>query len=216
MKQSLAANTVISHYRVASFIGAGGIGEVYLAQDATLGSKMALMILSAQYTKDEDRVRRFQHEARAASALNHPNILTIYEIGQTDDLHYIATEYIDGQTLRKHLSQGRRPLGEVLEIGIQIASALAEAHAAGITHRDIKPENIMIRQSGLVKVLDFGLAKLAEKPSAVSDSDAVTLGAVDTGDGVIVGTCHYMSPEQVRGMKVDARSDIFSLGIVLH
>jgi serine/threonine protein kinase len=214
MKPSLPPNTGVAHYRVVSFIGAGGMGEVYLAKDTKLGRNVALKVLSREFTKNEDRVRRFQHEARAASALNHPNILTIYEIGESDGLHYIATEYVEGQTLRKHLAQARRPLVEVLDIAIQIAGALADAHAAGITHRDIKPENIVIRASGLVKVLDFGLAKLAEKQ--VSDSDAVTIGDFDTGDGVILGTCHYMSPEQVRGMKVDARSDIFSLGIVLH
>src|SRR5215831_6593246 len=141
MKQSLSANTAIAHYRVVSFLGAGGMGEVYLAEDTKLGRKVALKILSTEFTKNEERVRRFQHEARAASALNHPNILTIYEIGEADGLHYIATEYIEGQTLRKYLNASRRSLNEVLDIGIQIASALAEAHAAGITHRDIKPEN---------------------------------------------------------------------------
>jgi predicted Ser/Thr protein kinase len=216
MKASLPANTAVRHYRILSAIGAGGMGEVYLAEDTSLGRKVALKLLSSEFTQNEDRVRRFQLEARAASALNHPNILTIYEIGQFDSLHYIATEYIDGKTLRKLLDQNRMPLTEVLEVGIQIAGALVEAHAAGIVHRDIKPENIMLRSSGLVKVLDFGLAKLVEGQAPSTDSSSPTMVGTNTDAGAILGTCSYMSPEQARGLKVDVRSDIFSLGVVLH
>jgi serine/threonine protein kinase len=213
---SLPVDTMISHYRIVSPLGAGGMGEVYLAEDTSLGRKVALKLLSSEYTQNADRVRRFQQEARAASALNHPNILTIYEVGQAGALHYIATEYIDGQTLRKQLDQNRMRLAEVLEVGIQIAGALAEAHAAGIVHRDIKPENIMLRSSGLVKVLDFGLAKLVENQTPPANSAAPTNAGMNTDSGTIMGTVCYMSPEQARGLKVDVRSDIFSLGVVLH
>ncbi|HZS47095.1 MAG TPA: protein kinase [Blastocatellia bacterium] len=210
----------IAHYEIISPIGAGGMGEVYLAQDTRLGRKIALKILSAEFTKDDDRVRRFQQEARAASALNHPNILTIHDIGQADSIHYIATEFIDGQTLRKYLTNKPLSTHEVLDIGIQVASALTEAHASGIVHRDIKPENIMLRQNGLVKVLDFGLAKLIEKSpltqSSSSNSEAATVARVNTDPGTVMGTVSYMSPEQARGLKVDARTDIFSLGVVVY
>jgi len=216
MKESLPVNTTISHYRIVSLLGVGGMGEVYLAEDTNLGRKVALKILTAEFTKDADRVRRFQQEARAASALNHPNILTIHDIGQADSVHYIATEYIEGRTLRNRLAENRMALGEALEVGIQIAGALAEAHGAGIVHRDIKPENVMLRSSGLVKVLDFGLAKLTEKQAPSADSTAVTLPKMDTEFGTVMGTCCFMSPEQARGLKVDARSDIFSLGVVLY
>ena len=214
MKNWLPANTAIAHYRILSPLGAGGMGDVYLAEDTKLGRKVALKLLSAEYTRSENRLRRFQQEARAASALNHPNILTIYEIGQVGDLHYIATEYIEGETLRQRIAGKPMDVRDALPIAVQIAGALAEAHKAGIIHRDIKPENIMVRSSGLVKVLDFGLAKLTEE--GATSADSATLTNVGTAIGTVMGTYQYMSPEQARGLTVDARSDIFSFGVVLH
>jgi serine/threonine-protein kinase len=219
MKESLAAGTIISHYRVVSHIGAGGMGEVYLAEDTRLGRKVALKLLSAGFTQDPDRVRRFQQEARAASALNHPNIITIFEIGHLDSSHFIATEFIDGETLRERMST-LMPLREVLEVATQVTTAIAAAHRAGIIHRDIKPENIMLRPDGFVKVLDFGLAKLTEKATEFeapfSDPEAATRALVSTNPGIVMGTVSYMSPEQARGLRADERTDIFSIGVVLY
>jgi len=198
----------IGPYEVLSELGSGAMGVVYLAQDARLGRKIALKLLPSQFTNDKDRLRRFQQEARAASALNHPNILTVHEVEQRSGLHYIATEFVDGVTLRQHMNTRRMSLDEVLNIAIQVASALQAAHTAGIAHRDIKPENIMIRSDGYIKVLDFGLAKLAEK-----DLSPATAG---TNPGVVMGTPRYMSPEQARGLEVDLRTDIFSLGAVVY
>jgi tetratricopeptide (TPR) repeat protein len=191
------------------------MGEVYLALDARLGRKVALKLLPAAYTADETRMRRFVQEAKAASALNHPNILTVHEIGENNGLHFIITEFVDGTVLRQQMVRARLSLRLALDVAIQVASALTAAHAAGIVHRDIKPENIMIRRDGVVKVLDFGLAKLVEQ-SGTSDGDVATIAAGKTGPGVVVGTARYMSPEQARGGDVDARSDIFSLGSVLY
>jgi eukaryotic-like serine/threonine-protein kinase len=216
MDKELSANSALSHYRIVSKLGAGGMGEVYLAEDVRLGRKVALKILSAELTKHEDRVRRFEQEARAASALSHPNILTIFDIGTEDSTHFIATEFIEGQTLRSALTRARMKLPEVLDIAVQAAGALAAAHAAGIFHRDIKPENIMVRPDGLVKVLDFGLAKLTETQAPSTDSGARTVARLDTDPGTVMGTAAYMSPEQARGQKVDARTDIFSLGVVVY
>src|SRR5437867_3627357 len=206
----------ISHYRILQKLGAGGMGEVYLAEDTRLGRKVALKLLPAEFTQDAERVRRFEQEARAASALNHPNIITIHEVGQVDGLHFIVTEFVDGRTLRQHLADGRLPVDETLDVAMQVASALQAAHAAGITHRDIKPENIMLRPDGLVKVLDFGLAKLTERPAAALDPEAPTRLKAQTELGTVMGTVYYMSPEQARGLQVDARTDVFSLGIVLY
>jgi len=199
----------IGPYEVLSELGSGGMGTVYLAQDVRLGRKIALKLLPPQFTNDKDRLRRFQQEARAASALNHPNILTVHEIEQKAELHYIATEFVDGVTLRQHMSNRPMNLDEVLNIAIQIASALQAAHAAGIVHRDIKPENVMIRADSYVKVLDFGLAKLTEIDDALPTTP-------ETNPGVVMGTPRYMSPEQARGVEVDARTDIFSLGIIIY
>jgi serine/threonine protein kinase len=196
------------------------MGEVYLAEDLRLERKIALKFLPRNYTQDRERVQRFQQEARAASALNHPNILTVYEIGVFEGRHFIATEFIDGQTLRQQMVSGQVKLGVVLEVAIQVASALAAAHEAGVVHRDIKPENLMLRRDGIVKVLDFGLAKLTEQFSAeqssIADGDAPTRGQINTDPGKMMGTARYMSPEQIQGREVDGRTDIFSLGVVLY
>jgi eukaryotic-like serine/threonine-protein kinase len=209
----------ISHYRILEKLGAGGMGEVYLAEDMKLGRKVALKILGEEYTTNRDRLNRFEQEACAASALNHPNILTIYEVGHDNGRHFIATEYIDGSTLRRSLGRSAMDPHEILDIAVQVASALEEAHTAGIVHRDIKPDNIMVRRNGYVKVLDFGLAKLTEKSTTdrgQSDGEASTRVLVHTDAGVVMGTSHYMSPEQTRGKPVDARSDIWSLGVVMY
>jgi len=198
----------IGPYEVLSQLGSGAMGVVYLAQDVQLGRKIALKLLPSQFTNDKDRLRRFQQEARAASALNHPNILTVHEVKQEGGLHYIATEFVDGVTLRQHIQVRQMSLDEVLAIAVQVAGALQAAHAAGIAHRDIKPENIMIRSDGYIKVLDFGLAKLTE--------NELSQAAAETNPGVVMGTPRYMSPEQARGLDVDLRTDIFSLGTVIY
>jgi serine/threonine protein kinase len=210
----------LGHYRVLDFIGAGGMGQIYQAEDLRLNRKVALKLLPKEFTQDEERVLRFKQEARAASALNHPNILTIFEIGETDGLHFIATEFIDGVTLRQRLREQPIKLAEALEIVIQVASALAAAHAAGIVHRDIKPENVMVRRDGYVKVLDFGIAKLTEhfvaESTTVSDNLAGLTEPLKTEPGKIMGTAHYISPDQLLGLEADGRSDIFSLGVMLY
>src|SRR5205823_6351435 len=190
-------------YEILAQLGAGGMGEVYLAKDSRLDRKAALKLLPAEFTQDADRVRRFVQEAKAASALNHPNIITIYEIGQAEGAHYIATEFIDGNTLRQQMTSGKITLQAALDIAMQTASALVAAHEAGIIHRDIKPENIMVRRDGIVKVLDFGLAKLTEQRETEVDIDAPTAAKVQTDPGTVMGTASYMSPEQARGQKVD-------------
>jgi eukaryotic-like serine/threonine-protein kinase len=210
----------IAHYRVIRPIGAGGMGEVYLAEDARLGRKVALKILPAHFTTQPERVRRFELEARAASALNHPNILTIYDIGHVaaegGSVHYIATEYVEGRTLRERLRESPMPCREAVEVAAQVALALAASHAAGVTHRDIKPDNVMLRPDGYVKVLDFGLAKLTEPSLPPADREGGSAARAETEPGLVMGTVSYMSPEQARGLKVDHRSDIFSLGVVLY
>ncbi len=208
--------TLLSNrYRIEAKLGEGGMGEVYLAEDTRLGRKVALKLLRADLTKNEDRVRRFEQEARAASALNHPNILTIHEIGQSEAGHFIATEFVDGSTLRDLLSTGKPDLKKLCNIGSQVADALAAAHRAGIIHRDIKPENIMVRRDGYAKLLDFGLAKLSEAVSGEGVAAAATFKPVTT-PGTVVGTIHYLSPEQAAGRSVDHRTDLFSMGCVLY
>ncbi len=204
-------------YDVISLIGSGGMGEVYLAHDTRLDRRIALKLLPAGFTKDADRIRRFKQEARAASATNHPNIMTVFDIGESvlenRNIHFIAVEYVDGQTLRERLNHSRIATRDALEIAAQTASALAAAHEAGVIHRDVKPENIMIRRDGYVKVLDFGLAKLTERIVAGSIAFA---DKAKTNPGIVLGTFAYMSPEQAQGKEVDSRSDLFSLGCVLY
>src|SRR6188472_2826003 len=207
---------LIGHYRIESLIGVGGMGEVYLARDEQLGRKAALKLLPDSVTTDEAQLSRFKNEARTASALNHPNILTVYEIGAEGNVQFIATEFIEGVTLRASITCGRIKPHAALEIAVQVASALAAAHAAGIVHRDIKPENIMLRPDGYVKVLDFGIAKLAEQEMPVTMPNDEALLLVETNLGSILGTVRYMSPEQARGAPVDQRTDIWSFGVVLY
>ena len=214
-KAELTPGHTIGSYEVLSFISRGGMGEVYLAEDKRLGRKVALKLLPASFTTDSDRLRRFEQEARAASALNHPNIITIHEIREAAGSHVIATEFVEGETLRHRMHRSALTLSESLNVAIQVADALSAAHKAGIIHRDIKPENIMLRPDGYVKILDFGLAKLSEETSPAIASEAPTI-QVRTGSGIVIGTAGYMSPEQARGLGVDHRSDIFSLGAVIY
>jgi serine/threonine-protein kinase len=204
--------TRFGRYEIRSQLGVGGMGEVYLAEDTRLNRAVALKFLPAEVASDQKRMQRFNQEAQAISALNHPNIITIHEIEQDAPLPYITTEYIEGETLRDHMARGWMNINEALEVAIQTASALSAAHAKEIVHRDIKPENIMLREDGYVKILDFGLAKLMEKQS--TSPEAVT--QVHTDVGSVIGTARYMSPEQARGLEIDGRTDIFSLGIVLY
>jgi serine/threonine protein kinase len=212
----LLVGQTIGHYKISKRIGTGGMGEVYLATDITAGRKAALKLLPERFTSDADRLKRFQQEARALVGLNHPNILTVYEIGGDHSTHYIASELIEGETLRQRLTREQMQLSEVVDIAIQVASALAAAHQAGIVHRDIKPENIMLRPDGYVKVLDFGIAKLAEQEVPVTVPREEALLLVETNLGSILGTVRYMSPEQACGEPVDKRTDIWSLGVVLY
>lgn len=212
----LTAHAKISRYRITSKIATGGMGEVYLAEDTRLNRKVALKVLPAEVVNSRDRLQRFEQEAQAASALNHPNIITIYEIGAEGDTHFIATEFIEGETLRRRLQSNRLEINETLDIAIQIATALDAAHRSRIVHRDIKPENVMVREDGLVKVLDFGLAKSTESKAAEIDTEAATRAQVNTNPGMIIGTVAYMSPEQARGKAVDTRTDVWSLGVVLY
>jgi serine/threonine protein kinase len=213
----LLADTVESHihreigpYTIVERLSGGGMGEVYLARDRRLGRLVALKILPAYFVADDVRLNRFQREARAASALNHPNILTIHEVGDDDGIPFIATEFIDGLTVRQLIERNHLRVDEVIEIAEQIASALSAAHAAGIIHRDIKPENVMRRSDGLIKILDFGIAKLIEHEQPTSNT------RLQTEVGVVMGTVDYMSPEQARGLAVDERTDIWSLGVVIY
>ncbi|HSE35773.1 MAG TPA: serine/threonine-protein kinase, partial [Blastocatellia bacterium] len=212
---TINSGTKVGRYEVRSPIGAGGMGEVYLAFDTELDRTVAIKILPEALATDDQRLQRFIQEAKAASALNHPHILTIYEIGKVGASRFIATEFIDGDTLRKRIDAGIKLL-EILEISIQACSALAAAQAAGIIHRDIKPENIMVRRDGYIKVLDFGLAKLTEPEGSTTDAEAPTRAMVNTGAGTVMGTANYMSPEQAKGISVDARTDLWSLGAVLY
>src|SRR4030095_6627805 len=212
----LLVGQTIGHYRISAPIGSGGMGEVYLATDIVARRKAALKLLPTRFTGETERLKRFQQEAHAVVALNHPNILTVYEIGEDRSIHYIASELIEGETLRQRLTRGRSQMSGAVDIAIQVASALAAAQQAGIVHRDIKPENIMLRPDGYVKVLDFGIAKLAEQevPATMPRDEALLL--VETNLGAVLGTVRYMSPEQACGEHVDQSTDIWSLGVVLY
>ncbi|HLM59681.1 MAG TPA: protein kinase, partial [Pyrinomonadaceae bacterium] len=202
----------MNHYRVLSILGTGGMGEVYLAEDLKLGRKIALKLLPAQFSTDSERKARFIQEARAASALNHPNIITIYGVESDENFDFIATELVDGKTLRELIGEKPFDWREIVEIAMQMASALGAAHDAGIVHRDIKPANIMLRRDNLVKILDFGLAKLTMPTADSSNFETRD----NTAPNRVMGTINYMSPEQALGEKIDARTDIFSLGVVLY
>ncbi len=199
----IAVGTQLDHYEIRSLLGVGGMGEVYLAQDLKLSRKVALKLLPAKFTADPERIRRFEQEARAVSALNHPNLVTIFEIGQAAGQHYMAYEFIDGQPLGERMRQARLSVAEALDIALQTATALNAAHEAGIIHRDIKPDNIMLRRDGIVKVLDFGLAKLTEEQPQEVDKEAATRAKLNTDPGTVMGTPQYISPEQARGQKAD-------------
>src|SRR6266516_6073362 len=214
---TLATGTRLSRYEIRTQIGAGGMGEVYLARDTQLDRSIALKILTAEVARNQQRLRRFLQEARAAAALSHPNIAHIYEIGEADGGYFIAMEYVEGTSLDRKIGGRAMPIGESLDIAIQVTDALDEAHGKGITHRDIKSSNIMITPRGRVKVLDFGLAKVTQSagtPEQISDSEVAT--RVKTSPGVVMGTVNYMSPEQASGKEVDARTDLWSVGVVLY
>ncbi|MCA1624000.1 MAG: serine/threonine protein kinase, partial [Acidobacteria bacterium] len=209
--RKLEQGKCFGHYEIIKQIGTGGMGEVYLAKDKKLGRQVAVKILNEKFNGDEANLQRFTREAKAASALDHPNILVIHEIGESEEAHYIVSEFIKGKTLREILRQTSLKLSEILDISIQIASALATAHEASLVHRDIKPENIMLRPDGYAKVLDFGLAKLVEqKNKSLLGLEDSTVRQNQTAEGVILGTVNYMSPEQAKGERVDERTDIFS------
>src|SRR6266542_2096752 len=212
----LLVGQTIGHYKISEPIGIGGMGEVYLATDITAGRRAALKLLPARFTGDPERLKRFQQEARAVVGLNHPNILTVYEIGEDHSTHYIASELIEGETVRQRLVRGRMESSEAINVAIQVASALAAAHENGIIHRDIKPENIMLRPDGYVKVLVFGIAKLSEQEVPVTIPTDEALLLVETNLWSILGTVRFMSPEQACGGQVDKRTDIWSLGVVLY
>src|SRR5947209_7237241 len=208
--------TTLGSYRILEKLGAGGMGTVYLAKDARLGRRVALKLLPEHFARDEELVRRFEQEARAASVLNHPNIPTVHEIGEAEGRRFIVTEFVEGRTRRERLVEGRFPVGEALDVCAQVAGALAKAHASGIVHRDIKPENVMVDEEGHVKVLDFGIAKQVAQAPSVDTEAPTTARIVNTASGVVLGTSTYMSPEQLRGQELDARTDIWSLGVLLY
>ncbi|MEP6789688.1 MAG: serine/threonine-protein kinase, partial [Acidobacteriota bacterium] len=217
VENEIRSGDQLSHYEIEKLLGAGGMGEVYLARDTKLDRKVAIKILNQSLEANTSNVSRFIQEAKAASALNHPNILVIHEIGEHEARHFIVSEYIDGQTLRTALNGNERPIREILDISIQIASALNAAHEKNIVHRDIKPENVILRPDGLVKVLDFGLAKLIEQKNRVLVGfEDETARQNQTEKGLIVGTVNYFSPEQAKGDAVDQRTDIFSLGVLMY
>src|SRR5881397_2733022 len=210
---TFAAGARLGPYEVLSRLGAGGMGEVWRARDPRLNREVAIKVLPAELSSDAGRLKRFEKEARSASALNHPNIVTIYDIGQSDSVSYIAMELVDGKTLRELLYAGALPIKRVLAITAQVADGLARAHEAGIVHRDLKPENIMVTKDGRVKILDFGLAK---NVAPAASADETVQHATRTEEGLILGTVPYMSPEQARGAPVDFHSDQFSLGLILY
>src|SRR5438309_10082343 len=222
----LSSGTRLGRYEIRSQIGAGGMGEVYLAEDLQLHRKVALKVLPPAVAAKGDRMRRFVQEAQAAAALNHPNIAHIYEIGEGEGVHFISMEYIDGETLREKIHRDKAPLPKLLKYLTQVAEGLAKAHSAGIVHRDLKPDNIMITRDDYAKILDFGLAKLVEaqgypgqKPDregGLSEAATAVMPVQHSTPGVVMGTVGYMSPEQAQAKPVDQRSDIFSFGCILY
>src|SRR5579862_2023180 len=215
---SLTPGTKLGPYEIIAPVGAGGMGEVYRARDTRLGRDVALKILPESFARDLDRLRRFEQEARAVAALNHPNILAIHDIGEQAGSPFLVSELLEGESLRAALDRGPLPQRKTLEYGVQIAHGLAAAHEKGIVHRDLKPENIFVTRDGRIKILDFGLAKLTQPESASGQQTNLptATGAAGTEPGVVLGTLGYMSPEQVKGKPADQRSDIFSFGAILH
>src|SRR5947209_12394714 len=212
---AIAAGTRLGRYEIRSKIGAGGMGEVYLARDTQLGRDVAVKVLPSSFSADRDRLHRFEQEACAAGALNHPNILIVHDIGTHDGSPYVVSELLEGETLRERVGGAAQPQRKAIDYALQVAHGLAAAHEKGIVHRDLKPDNIFITKDGRVKILDFGIAKLTQVEGAEAQTDIPTR-RVDTGPGVVMGTVGYMSPEQVRGQAVDHRSDIFSFGAILY
>ena len=212
----LAAGRRFGHYEQIALLGKGGMGQVYGAVDTRLGRKVALKLLPSTLTNDPAYVPLLEREARAASALNHPNIITIHDIGEVDGIHFMTTEFVEGETLRERMSHSPMNMSEVLDVALQIAAALQAAHESGIVHRDIKPENIMLRRDGVVKVLDFGLAKLTQQYQANIQLKPGAISTLQTHAGSIKGTVAYMSPEQTQADEVDRRTDLWSLGVVLY
>jgi len=212
---ALASSTKIGPYEILSPLGAGGMGEVYRARDTRLGRDVALKILPESFARDQERLRRFEQEARAVAALNHPNIVAIYDVGQSNGSPFLVSELLEGESLRGVIERGPMPQRKATEFAVQVTQGLAAAHEKGIIHRDLKPENLFATRDGRAKILDFGLAKLARGSGGASDADSVTLASSHTAPGVVMGTASYMAPEQVRGEATDARTDIFALGSVL-
>jgi len=211
----LATGSHVGPYEVLALLGAGGMGEVYRARDTSLKRDVAIKVLPGAWSRDPERLRRFELEAQAAAGLNHPNIVSIFHVGQHEGSPYIVTELLQGETLRDHLQRGPLRFREAIDLAVNIARGLAAAHSAGVVHRDLKPENLFLTRDGRVKILDFGLAKLQQVQSAGEDSATITLRE-ETNPGHVLGTAGYMSPEQVRGQAADARSDIFALGVILY
>src|SRR5258708_17662190 len=209
-----AVDTQLGPYKIISLIGAGGMGEVYRAHDTRLLRDVALKVLQESFTADPDRLRRFEQEARAVAALNHPNIVSVFDVGVSDKVHYIVTELIEGETLRQRIPPQGMATRKAVELAVQLANGLAAAHDQGIAHRDLKPENVLITKDGRLKILDFGLAKLRRSHAQTETVDGMT--AAETNAGMVLGTVGYMSPEQVRGQPADQLSDIFSFGSILY
>src|SRR5271155_2988490 len=214
---SLTTGTKLGPYEIVSPLGAGGMGEVYRAKDTRLGREVALKVLPESIARDGGRLHRFEQEARAVAALNHPNILAVFDIGQFNGMPFFVSELLQGESLRAALDRGSLPQRKAIEYGVQIAQGLAAAHDKGIVHRDLKPENIFVTKDGHIKILDFGLAKLADPaPGAASEHDGLTRTSSHTVPGEVMGTASYMAPEQVRGQLADPRTDIFAFGAVLY
>src|SRR5258708_2539133 len=213
---TLAASTKLGPYEILCPLGAGGMGEVYRARDTRLGRDVALKILPESFARETDRLHRFEQEARAVAALNHPNILAIFDTGQNNGSPFLVSELLEGETLRGVLDRGAVQQRKTIDYGVQIAQGLAAAHEKGIVHRDLKPEHIFVTRDARIKILDFGLAKLAQKASAAAADDGVTLTSSHTAAGVVMGTASYMAPEQVRGEAADPRTDIFAFGALLY